>query len=490
MSITEERLSAGKVKFKRISEETLNLVKSLDMVEFATAMGDNLKRSGKSWMAEKNGGENTNSVAITPSKGLWADFTRPNISGHNVLTYYAYRVYDSVDLKVGDRFIESIHQVCAISGLPVIYEDGSRLEPEIDQRVKAMDRGEIELSDPKADDATLDAYYRCLLNSLNISDKHRENFMDVRGMTAKEYELRGYRSCSDNIKNRWAVTRDVIKEMGREPDGIPGFYQSEGKDGHDPYWSFWGKDGYFLPFRNLLNQITGLQLRLDYPWRIETIGGIRAKLEKDIVHVKDNASGEMIWKGNIDEINLLKGRRKSFTNGHVEVHDLSRFYWCSTKVDKKRGYLKGCEISSATSPAPYHVAVPSALLDVWETGTPIWDYVNTKRIWWGEGPIKGDIAAEITNEIHLQCAGIKSYRVLFEPTLAISPEEVVVAFDADAQRKDKDVGETLITCLKEAEEFLSKAGIKLILAVWPENQGKGIDDLFKNMLRPNEIPLN
>jgi hypothetical protein len=102
-----------------------------------------------------------------------------------------------------------------------------------------------------------------------------------------------------------------------------------------------------------------------------------------------------------------------------------------------------------------------------------------------------DIVADLTEGIHLQVGGVKNFRLLFEPTLELEPKKVIIAFDADAQTKEADVGATVLQCIDEARELLTPRGIKLYYAGWHISEGNGIDDLMMGKkISPNLYPLN
>jgi len=111
--------------------------------------------------------------------------------------------------------------------------------------------------------------------------------------------------------------------------------------------------------------------------------------------------------------------------------------------------------------------------------------MDTSTVWWGEGPLKGDISSEYTEQVHLQVGGIKSYESLLAPTIALGAKEVIISFDADAQSKEDDVGKTVLNCVEMARRELPKHGIQPRIALWSIEQSKGIDDLLNSGYKPN-----
>ncbi|CAG7651256.1 hypothetical protein ACFQI7_27515 [Paenibacillus allorhizosphaerae] len=466
---------------KSIADETVEEIRSLDLKEFAIAMGDEIRRVGKWYMTYRNGGERTPSVGINPSERIWMDFTRQGIGGKDVLSYYAYRMYDDISLKNRERFVESCVQICNIAGIPLKFKDGTSFEPDGERRVShapIVHRDEHE--DAKGYDAWLDFYYRQMLELLNLGDKHREHLLQERGFTPKEIQIRGYRSVTDNYRSRYMLTKELINSLKEDPVGVPGFALME-KD-RLRYWTLVARNGFLIPFRNLLNQICGFQLRVDDPRIIRLPKGYTANLNNGEVDIIDKQSEAVVWKGKRDNFPVTLER------GTATLEPGAKYVWLSTSRDVERGVAQGARIGHPT-PAPYHVAVPSAVLEKWEAGDLISNVFDVTEVWWGEGPLKGDIAADLTDKIHIQAAGVKNYRQLFEPTLQLNPKRIVIAFDSDAQEKVDDVGKTVLQCIEEAKKLFLPKGIELYFAAWHPVQKnglcKGIDDLLRLQLRPH-----
>ncbi|RED76148.1 hypothetical protein [Cohnella phaseoli] len=465
---------------KRISDETLEMIRKLDIKEFAeNALGEKLKREGTAYMAYRNGGENNPSVAIVPSKHYWKDFTRDDIGGIEVLSYFAYRMWDTVELK-GERFTTAVHQVCALAGIPLKYDDGTVIQPTTDRCVGEVDLVEDDGSEHKQSPEVLNDYYRGLLSLMHLTEGHRKHFEEERRIPIETVKIRSYASMSDNPQDRYKLARDVIKKLGKKPEGIPGFYLAQGEYG--PYWTMLGREGIIVPFRNLFNQIWGLQLRLDDPDTIVTTGSIRAEKKGDLVELYDYG-GQFLWSGKRSQLPV------SVSGGSAELILGNRYRWFSKTKDLKRGVLRGATISMPT-PAPYHVAVPSRLLECWEAGVHLAEVYDTETVWLGEGPLKGDIAADFTDQIHLQTASVSAMQSLFEPAMQLGAKTVILAPDADAQTKLENVGKTVINLVEAARDYFTPRRVQLKFATWSIEQSKGLDDLLNLGFRPNFLELN
>lgn len=483
--MTEELMDLPSLLKKKISEETVEEIRALDLREFATAMGDDIRRVGKWYMTYRNGGERTPSVGINPSQRRWIDFTRQGVGGNDVLSYYAYRMYDEISLKDREKFVESCIRVCGIAGITLKFQDGTFLESDGDRRVsqaRIVEKDDQE--NAKREDEWLNVYYRQMLEFLDLGDKHREHLLQERGFTPKEIQIRGYRTVTDNYRSRYMLTKELINSLKEDPDGIPGFVLMQ-KD-HMKYWTLVARNGFLIPFRNLWNQICGFQLRVDDARMIKLPPGYTARLNNGGVDIIDKENEAVVWKGVRDNFPVTLDR------GTAVLEPGAKYVWLSTSKDAERGILQGASIGHPR-PAPYHVAVPSAVLEKWESGDLVNNVCDVKEVWWGEGPLKGDIASDLTNSIHLQAAGVRNYRQLFEPTLQLNPKRVIIAFDADAQVKVADVGKTVIQCIEEAKKIFLPKGIELYYASWnPVQQNgaaNGLDDLLRMELKPFMMAL-
>ena len=107
----------------------------------------------------------------------------------------------------------------------------------------------------KADAVTLDAVYCALLERLDLNQAHLSDLSLKRRLKDKTIEENLYKSAPS--KNE---ADEIAQELGEMFDlkGVPGFYVENGN------WRFvTNYGGFYIPYRNKLNQIVGLQLRKD-----------------------------------------------------------------------------------------------------------------------------------------------------------------------------------------------------------------------------------
>jgi hypothetical protein len=454
----------------RISKNTLDRIDELDIAEFARLLGDPLKREGRHYFTYRNGGEKTPSLCITPDMRLWTAFGSTE-SGRNAISYYAYRKWNNPRPE-GKDFLEAVEAVAQISGLIIEYEDGQKWTPTDYTGIPKIKPAPPMLPENmKKENPTLNRFFRRMMQEFPLSPEHVAEFSSAkRGMNAHQICAREYCSLSESKQIRYNTALKIVRELG-EPEGIPGFAFIKGKQAN--YWTIGGKAGTLLPFRDIQNHINGFQIRYDSP-----LVDIAAKGhgEEDltivygqVIRLVDQETSEILWEGREQQLPV------TLPNG-IEISSKKRWYgWLASSPSPERGILKG---TSNGDPAPYHCAVPTSVLQRWHPGQNVKEVMDTSTIWWGEGPIKGDIASDFTEELHLQAAGVSSWRILLEPTLQLKPKRVVLGFDADAQSKEDSVGKAVLKCVQGAKQILNELGIELAISVWPEEVAKGLDDLF------------
>lgn len=103
-----------------------------------------------------------------------------------------------------------------------------------------------------------------LLGMLKLSEQHREHLRNVRGLSDEQIERLGYKS-TPPFYMCGALTSRLI-EQGYTVEGVPGFYQKDGK------WTVNFSTmtaGILIPARGIDGMIRGFQIRLDVPLKNE-----------------------------------------------------------------------------------------------------------------------------------------------------------------------------------------------------------------------------
>jgi hypothetical protein len=460
----------------RISDATIQKVKEVDLVFLAEQLGDSLNKVGSSYFTYRNEGENTPSVSINPSKGVWKDFAG-TAGGRDAISYYVYRINHTENYPKGKEFIEVVEKVCELCGITIEYKNGESREF---NHVEYKPRDIIVRAAEKATDERLNEVYKAMLKEFSIQEQHLRHLKEVRQISPSHAQLRGYGSYVQDNRERYIRTK-AIKSSVRRLEGIPGFAEMKGNYGL--YWSMVGRAGMLIPFRNLINQIVGFQVMYDErPELIKADGDLR-------IHMKDYNNFNIIQKSTGELLGQANRNQLPLTSewGTISLALGSKYGWLSSPINPEKGIYNGAEIGE---PLPYHTAVPIQAFMNWKLHkNHIREHMNLDEVWWGEGPLKGDIAADFTNKLHLQVAGVAQWRLLLEPTKELKPKRVVFAFDADAQDKEDTVGLNVTNAVKEAKKELQPLGIDVAIALWPSNVAKGLDDLFHAGYKPKIIDI-
>jgi hypothetical protein len=90
-----------------------------------------------------------------------------------------------------------------------------------------------------------------------------------------------------------------------------------------------------------------------------------------------------------------------------------------------------------------------------------------------EGELKADIATALSGVLTISVPGVSSWRNALPVLKDLGFDKVHLAFDADARRNHN-----VARALSGAFQALDKQGFEVVLEIWPEENGKGIDDLL------------
>ena len=113
---------------------------------------------------------------------------------------------------------------------------------------------------PIADAQVLNDTFQALLDVLELSLKHREHLRTKRGLTDEQIVTLGYKSTPPFHQCQRLAKRLI--ERGCTLEGVPGFYQKDGK------WTIKFSSrttGILIPVRGIDGLIKGCQIRLDIP---------------------------------------------------------------------------------------------------------------------------------------------------------------------------------------------------------------------------------
>lgn len=343
---------------------------------------------------------------------------------------------------------------------------------------KQIEKKEFIEGNIKAPADQLDAVYNCLLRHLTLSDAHLNHLTgEQRQLTAREIMARGYKTLPEktfSVAN--AMTEEIASEYFK---GVPGFF--EAKYG----WGVSGASGILIPYRNEKNQIIGFQVRVDNPPNEVTVDKGSFKNLKAYVIEQPNLVRILDGDKVLEEVALEFGENTHAVYdennyGFVKLKKGQRYFWLSSS-NHKNG-------TGAGDPLPVHVAVPSNQLSQWVTG----ETHKTNSVWITEGGLKADIAAEHIGHIYnkeelkeigstvLGIPGINTWRYLLPMLEAMEVKHVNLAIDMDLMSNPDVAYHT-----KEFIAALKEKGYTASMAMWNDEDGKGIDDLFIAKKFPN-----
>lgn len=116
----------------------------------------------------------------------------------------------------------------------------------------------------RAENPVIHKTFTGLLGMLKLSEQHREHLRNVRGLSDEQIKQLGYKSTPPFYMCKQLTSRLI--EQGYTVEGVPGFYQKDGK------WTVNFSTmtaGILIPARGIDGMIRGFQIRLDVPLKNE-----------------------------------------------------------------------------------------------------------------------------------------------------------------------------------------------------------------------------
>ncbi|MEB9897624.1 toprim domain-containing protein [Bacillus cereus] len=328
----------------------------------------------------------------------------------------------------------------------------------------------------KKSDKHLNRVYRALIEELTLSSHHTEHLRNSRHFTDEEIRLRQYRSMPG--AERYKIAKNVGSRQVDINDllGVPGFYVKDGRYG--PYWTMSGFSGLMLPFRSILNEITGWQIRVDNPpLELDMQGSIKGEIIQELDSAQNGmrrARCQLKIADKEIEVDLTeKDKKVCYSKSgqfvfSIELKQGQKYWWWSSG-SKDNG-------ASIGGPIPYHLALPSPCIPYWTVGETPEALIDCSEVWVTEGAMKADKGANSLLKPFFGIAGVGSFSLLLEPLKRLGCKHVVLAFDADSVNTP-EVARALELA---AQFFAEKTDMALSLAMWDFTLGKGIDNLLDN----------
>jgi hypothetical protein len=439
----------------RISQETIEEVRAVPILDLAIALGDNPKRTGKQYQVfcpNPNHSENTPDTYIEPNKNIFNCFGGGGCGakGNDSLRYYGWHEHGEYENKL---FVKCVKGVAETMGITIKYDDGS-VEGSKKPKKKYKPR-EIFNETPAQSDKVVDQVYRAFLSLCPIKENHARELLMERKYQKDEVMSIQLRSVP--TMQEWIPILRTLRNKKYPLEFVPGFSQRFIPDGYETpfpvelmqrdderkgYWVFVpsASAGYFIPVRNEFGHIVRLRVR------------------------RDTGSPKYIWFSSYDnsrtEENILKVRRKGASSG-----------------------------------APVNVVPPVSLIPNWEVGTDLCDYFKTDVVIATEGEHKSYISAKLLKLVLLGAPGVGNFKEILPIIQRWEVKKFIIAYDMDAlNRKDDSEKEvkkqkTIFEKLKEFALEVHKLGIDVYLWTWNISDAKGLDDLLLATKTPVEVNL-
>lgn len=460
---------------KRLTQETIDYAKSVNVYDMALALGIPLERVGRSYFTHCFvHDEKTPSLSIEPSRNRFTCFGRcEDTKGSGAIAFYQFYKWRKKD---NANFIEAVIEVCHLMGHPVTYEDGTTIESDRPVRPQIV-ISEREDS-PLAEYQLLTAVYASLIEKLPLKKSHFDHLTKERKIDTAVVGMRQYRSFP---VRPYMVASELLNEF-QTLEGIPGFYESVKRDESDTYWNMSGINGILIPVRNEYGAIHGIQIRVESPKLVPSIfategHAIQATVtEKDVltIHYKKR----LVYSAKVTGSEKVPIKIAGQDIGHVTLKRKNKYIWLSST-----GRRKG------TKAVPtYHVAYPPS-------GFPDGSTIDCSTVGVTEGPIKGDIASEYMGIPFVCIPGLTQWHLAVEGVKRLNAKKVILAIDGDAlkepvqdnkEEEKEEVGKVIRALIKE---FASE-GISIDIAMWDiSSSAKGIDDLYTLGLKPKIFPV-
>ncbi|MDQ0255527.1 hypothetical protein J2S74_002909 [Evansella vedderi] len=448
----------------RISQETIDEVRAVSIVDVASRLGDNMKRVGTTYRVpcpNPNHFERTPDTYIKPSKNIFKCFGGGGCGakGGDALSYYAWHEYGAWDPK--QHFRDAVIGVAELMGIAIEYEEGSyspkgntSQKPKKKPRKAAPPRFQ-EIKSRSANDC--DRIYRKFLEKCPIYEEHAKEWLGPKRQYTKKHVLNiGLRSVPSNLDEVFKIIRTLLDD-GESLDRVPGFTRRLKKNG-DPseeshwYWTINVSKGYFIPVRDEKGRIVRLRVATGGKPKYIWFSSSPNVFEKDGEWVFDDPLMEKD-----KENNLFRMRR-----------------------------------GGAPSGAPLNVVVHNALLDSWESGTSITDICKMDTVICTEGEHKSNISAERIKLPVIGVPGVGNYKDVLPLVKGWETKKLILAYDMDSLKSESKVegkNQQVFDHLAEFAKQLMGSGIEVSLWTWNAEDGIGLDDLLLGKKLPIEIDL-
>lgn len=431
----------------RITDSTIEEVRSVPVLSIAEALGYSPRKAGKQHhiLCPNCQGKNT---YIDPVRNIFKCFGNKQTgecgcAGNNSIAFYNWHKHNTNDNK---NFVDCVEGVADVMGLKVEYEDGTSRKS--GQPRRSFRKVQQFREEPAQKHEIVDKVYRAFLSMCPIAKPHAEEWMGKRGYSKEDIKTLLLRSVPP--PDRAADILATLKRKGYPLERIPGFTQrfmsfkmknypeelvTEDKKNNGYWiWMLSGQSGYFIPVRDEQGRIIRLRIR------------------------RDKGEPKYIW----------------FSSTENYQHEKEKKQW------KKGG---------ASSGAPLNIVPPIELMSTWQGELD--GFCNVSTLISTEGEHKSQISANILQKPIVGVPGVGNYRAMLPLLKKWAVDKLVIAYDMDSLKSDDGSGknqQVFDFLVAFANETL-KLGIEVCVWTWDPAHGKGLDDLLLNNRLPMEINL-
>lgn len=215
-------IDEGRFTMPKISQETIDRVEYVDVLDLAIRMGHWTNRSGNStivYCPNPNHSENTPDCKIKHTTGLFTCFGGGGCGAKGgPLQYYSWYTFGDWNAKT--HFVDSVIGVCEIMGIEVVYEDGQAKKSV--NYVYNTPPQRVNESIPAKSPEECHKVYQRMLSLCPIYREHALEWVNKRKYSKEQILSIGLKSIPATYDEKNLIINALLKE-GYDLERIPGF---------------------------------------------------------------------------------------------------------------------------------------------------------------------------------------------------------------------------------------------------------------------------
>lgn len=443
----------------KISQESIEKVKQIALIDVVAALGMPSKRSGKQFFIPCPNPQHQESsmehCAIESRKNIFNCF-HCNASGNNAITFFSWVNFGE---KEG-HFKASILGVAELMGLEIKDDKGNIMVVGNDSYTPSVRISKSELQPQNA--PITHAVYSAILSLCKLKPAHLDELMNKRRYSKDEIKLHLFASVPTG--DEWIKIYSILKAKNYPLDRIPGLSQI------------------FQP----ANFTTKFPREIGEPGEFTDANG--DKLQGHWFYALNASSGYFIPV--YDENGYIIRLRVRRDNGDP------KYVWFSSEhnVDSETD-IKYARRNGASSGGPFTFAVPPQTLYTWQRGKNAKDVISMHTLLVTEGEHKANISSKAFGIPVVGLAGAGNFESLLPYIQKWGVKKLIIGYDMDTLQKADDSvksAKKLATLFEIVRNFaiqVTQLGVESVIWTWNMSDGKGLDDLVLNAKLPVEFSL-